>query len=324
MSRKRPRTESTDENGENNKSLQATTSLITDQDSDLPLQFEPSIFAFKPSNDFVRFVSDFLYEHVNKDNIEIEAKLGVLLSKDTKTRIDMPVTCETIIHRSEEHRCQFESNMTPQQHCHFNNILNARVNHTMNPSYQGAPVKYKHTKETDRFYRTESGNKIRVTTDQSSGQILEGGVVEKIRIANLNIYSPNTHLDYRITVNIEKPRLNLSWVGLLFCVKGPMPKSQPDFERNKDRMTYLHQIFKFDLTQVKIPERPSQNGVRAPSQEVTHELEVEFVDPTILLRERQKIEKGLPNRFMEVVEVFLDNIRILAKKDMDCPQEIKK
>ncbi|CAG8526450.1 8492_t:CDS:2, partial [Ambispora leptoticha] len=142
-----------------------------------------------------------------------------------------------------------------------------------------------------------------VTSDQSSGQILEGGVVEKIRVANLNIFSPNTRLDYRITVNIEKP-MN-------------MPKGQPDFERNKDRMTYLHQQFKFDLTQVKIPEKPSQNGVRAPSQEVTHELEVEFRDPKILLRERQKIEQGMPNQFMEIVEVFLDNIRTLAQKDME-------
>ncbi|CAG8731314.1 12149_t:CDS:2, partial [Ambispora leptoticha] len=150
MSRKRTRTENTEET---NKNSQATTSHTTDRDSELSLQLEPSIFGFKPGNDFVRAVSDFLYEHVIKDNIEIEGKLGVLVSKDTKTRIELPVICETIIDRSEEYRCQFESNMSPDQHRHFNNILNARVNQTMNPAYQGAPVKYKHTKETDRFYR---------------------------------------------------------------------------------------------------------------------------------------------------------------------------
>jgi len=112
---------------------------------------------------------------------------------------------------------------------------------------QGARISYQHTRETDRFYNV-NGAKIRVTTDQKTGDVLDGRIVEKKRIADLNIYSPNTLLDYRITINVEKPN--------------ELPSSLPTFERNKDRMSYTHEIFKFDLTQVKVPQTPSQNGVR--------------------------------------------------------------
>ncbi|KAG9287359.1 hypothetical protein G9A89_023731 [Geosiphon pyriformis] len=299
MSRKRLRTDnSPDLTAESNKPLKAKN---PDLALDFPTRFEPSIFNVQPTNDFIRVVSDFLYEHVDKEDVEIEAKLGILVQKNTKQRIQLPISCETIIDPKDDRWLKFESNMSSEEHCNFNKILNARVEATKIPHYVGAPVNYKHTLETDRFYPGPDGSsRIRVTTLQKTGEVLEGGIMEKIRIADLNIYSPNTRFDFRISVNMERPK--------------EKPQTQPIFERNKDRISYSHQIFKFDLTQVKIPEKPSMNGFRNPSQEVTHELEVEFVNPKILLQERRKIEKGESNRFIEVVELFVDNIRMLAKQ----------
>jgi polynucleotide 5'-triphosphatase len=47
---------------------------------------------------------------------------------------------------------------------------------------------------------------------------------------------------------------------------------------------------------------------------LTHELEVEFINPRILLEERLKIERNQENKYMEIVEHFLNNIRMLAKQ----------
>jgi hypothetical protein len=87
-----------------------------------------------------------------------------------------------------------------------------------------------------------------------------------------------------------------------------MPEGQHSFERNKDRLSYTHQIVKIDLTQVKV----SEKGARG-SQDLTHELEVEFIDPKILHKEKLKIENRQDNRYLEIVEHFLNNVRMLAK-----------
>jgi len=42
-------------------------------------------------------------------------------------------------------------------------------------------------------------------------------------------------------------------------------------------------------------------------------LEVEFIDPTILLHEKEKIKRKEANMFIDIVEKFIDNIRILTK-----------
>lgn len=99
-------------------------------------------------------------------------------------------------------------------------------------------MKYKHTKETDRFFEIPATrSKVRVTVDQGTGKIVPNGIIEKIRVADLNIHSPNQPLDYRISINIEKPR--------------EKPNSPSVFERNKDRISYQHGGIAFDLTQVK-------------------------------------------------------------------------
>jgi polynucleotide 5'-triphosphatase len=257
----------------------------------VPTNLEPSIFGIQPTNDFVRVVSDFLYMQVGKENVEIEAKLGVLLDKKTRERIRLPVYCETVINPHDDRWLLFESNMTLEQHKSFNELLNNRFIETKSPSHRGQCIEYKHTYEIDNFYETKHG-RIRVTRDRKTGKIIEGGIVQKVRVADLNIYSPNTKLDYRISVNMEIPK--------------EMPEGQHSFERNKDRLSYTHQIVKIDLTQVKVSDRGSQD--------LTHELEVEFINPKILLEEKSKIENRQENHYIEIVEHFLNNIRMLAKK----------
>jgi len=287
---KRRRVEEDEEKLSNEETLNGLVQHQSSRIPSLPKELEPSIFGMQPTNDFVRVVSDFLYVQVGKENVEIEAKLGVLLDKKTRERIRLPVYCETVISPHEDKWMIFESNMTLEQHKSFNELLNNRFIETKSSSHKGQPVEYKHTYEIDKFYDTKDG-RIRVTRDRKTGEIVEGGIVQKVRVADLNIYSPNTKLDYRISVNMEIPK--------------EMPKGQHNFERNKDRLSYTHQIVKIDLTQVKV----SDGG----SQDLTHELEVEFINPRILLEEKLNIERRQENRYIEIVEHFLNNIRMLAK-----------
>ncbi|CAG8544207.1 7444_t:CDS:2, partial [Dentiscutata erythropus] len=262
----------------------------------LPKILEPSIFGFQPTSDITKVVGDFLYNHIGKENVEIEAKLGILVNKNMQTRVNLPVISETVISPYDDGWFTFQSNMTTAQHRNFNNLLNERVIQTK-PPYKGGSVEYKHLYETDRFYSGTGAGKVRVTIDQKTNKIIEGGIVKKTNVAHLNIYSPNTHLDYRISVNIEKPM--------------DMPNGQLVHERNKDRLSYIHQLFKIDLTQKqKLPD-----GTQPPP-DLTHELEVEFLNPRVLHEEKLKIEKQQSSRYLDIIEVFLNNIRVLAKRSL--------
>ena len=60
-----------------------------------------------------------------------------------------------------------------------------------------------HRKLVDSFYQSDGNDKIRVTRDEDTGTVLE--TMKKIRLGDLNIYSPKNMADWRISVNLEVP-----------------------------------------------------------------------------------------------------------------------
>ncbi|KAG0234406.1 mRNA-capping enzyme subunit beta, partial [Actinomortierella wolfii] len=197
-----------------------------------------------------------------------------------------------------------------EQHACFNKLLNRRFEEIrQNPTTQ-----YKHTRETDRFFKDGAQGKVRVTIDQKTNQVIPNGIVKKERVADLEIYSPRNPFDFRISVNIEAP--------------ARMPSGTPQFERSKDRISYRHNHFKIDLTQVKRMDtqprpgmyqmqRPMMGGPNSAGLDVTHELEIEFVNPEELIREREACLRSggqQRERFMDMVGWFVDNIRGLAAR----------
>ncbi|QRV77567.1 mRNA capping enzyme, beta chain [Ceratobasidium sp. AG-Ba] len=183
---------------------------------------------------------------------------------------------------------RFESNMPQQAHRHYNGLLNRLVAQAV----PGQPrVKYSHTKLVDEFYGEGHGEKTRVTRDEKTGQVTAS--VRKKRIANLDVHSPKQNVDWRISINLEEP--------------APSPNGQPAHTRRKDRISYTHQAFKIDLTQVT-----SSHG--GPNQ-LLHELEVEFVNAAELLRYRPlrgQLGPGV-NPFDDLVRVFVNNVRIMVR-----------
>lgn len=93
----------------------------------------------------------------------------------------------------------------------------------------------------------------------------------------------------------------------------PMQNAAPVNVRRKDRLSYTHQSFKVDLTQVTSPNAGAAQ---------THELEIEFADSNEFMaaakaRAPKTSGAGWTGKesevFDELMRVFVNNIRILVR-----------
>ncbi|CZT44430.1 related to mRNA-capping enzyme subunit beta [Rhynchosporium secalis] len=290
--------------------------------------WEESITGTKPVQQITKIVADFLFLNVVSRGdlgelasrgveIEIEAKMGHIIDKDTHERYQLPVKTECVL--LDNARVGFKSSMTEAQHRFLNDFLNTQVRnaHAQNPdaiAKNRVEIKYKHSREVDSFYTLPSsqhdiippalreqlnprhGVKVRVTHDSKSGEPL--AKIIKARIIDLDIYSPLTPLDCRISINFEmRFDGDVSELG-----------EKSGVDRNKDRLSYTQSMYQIDLTQVS--QQTTVNGVVQNTKE--HELEIELL--TAAVRDQgSKAASGQQNEYISLVEGFLDNMRVLAR-----------
>lgn len=140
--------------------------------------------------------------------------------------------------------------------------MNEFLNEKAKQSYIGDRVnmQYKHRRERDTFYElprhskknlpaimTAFGNqnhamKVRVTHDAKTNEEL--AKIIKRRVADLDIYLPRQRVDCRISINLE-----MRYDGdINELVETATAQRSPD--RSKDRLSYTHSHYQFDLTQV--------------------------------------------------------------------------
>lgn len=96
------------------------------------------------------------------------------------------------------------------QHKHFNTLLNGLKAASDQPSHPASPLTYSHKYLVDSFYPSDNPHnkdKIRVTRDEKTGTVTE--CMRKMRLGDLNVYSPKRAADWRISVNLEIPGLSL-------------------------------------------------------------------------------------------------------------------
>lgn len=180
------------------------------------------------------------------------------------------------------------------------------------------PIRYHHTYETDRFYElsqqgllglplaitdyVEARNKrkttVRITSDQKTGKEL--AKIVKARLADINVYSPRTLFDYRISVNVE-----MNFDGNMGDLVEPGQQRGRKPDRNKDRMSYNHLAYQIDLTQVT----PTEGANKAEKE---HELEIELSSEEVR-RQGLLAMKGQDHEYDKLVKGFLDNVRVLAR-----------
>ncbi|KAJ6256882.1 hypothetical protein Dda_8752 [Drechslerella dactyloides] len=312
--------------------------------------WEPCITNIQPYEEITKHICDFLFVHVvdnhefatdnpDRPQLEIEAKIGILLDRNTGNRLYLPVKTETVLDSDDPNlKVIFKSSMTELQHKRMNEFLNRTFAESQRQAQQGPPppapsdypaigasripLTYKHLRERDSFYEIpdevkdliplsvrrvpnyHQRLKLRVTTDQKTGRTLNK--IIKGRIADLNIYSPRTAFDWRISVNMEMP-----WKGE---VERLVPQSGG--ERNKDRLSYHHLCFSVDLTQVTAAPGGGDargGGVQPMAPKKEHELEIE-IDAKRVRDQGKLIIERKPNGFQDLVrgnvEAALKNVNI--------------
>ncbi|KAF9888799.1 mRNA-capping enzyme subunit beta [Aspergillus nanangensis] len=295
--------------------------------------WEPSITGFIPHEELTKTVCDFLFQNVVLRNdvvaapagtaaaghgaiIEVEAKLGRIIDMDRGERLQLPISSESILNKENSRfRTAFESSMSLAQHRAMNNFLNETVKASMPHVNAGRiPLSYAHKKERDMFYEVSPSDlppiirqnlhprhkpKVRVTVDQRTGEIL--AKIVKCRVADLDVYSPRTHVDWRLSINLE-----ISYEGDVSHLPMVDATSGRGGERNKDRMSYRHLAYQVDLTQVAKSEPPTKG-------DFDHELEIE-VSAAEIRRQGQLAMGGDPeNQYEDLVKGFVDNVRVLAR-----------
>ncbi|KAF3082711.1 mRNA-capping enzyme subunit beta [Orbilia oligospora] len=308
--------------------------------------WEPSITNIQPYEELTKHICDFLFIHVvdnqefqlddpDRPQLEIEAKIGILVDRNTGQRLYLPVKTETVLDSDDPNlKVAFKSSMTELQHKRMNEFLNRTFADSQRQAAQAQtqaqqpsggdypaittpriPLTYKHLRERDSFYELtdevkeqlpmcvrrvpahRSRVKLRVTHDQKTGRVLNK--IVKARIADLNIFSPRTAFDWRISVNMEMP-----W-------KGDVDRLVPQGggERNKDRLSYQHLCFSVDLTQVTA----AAGGGPPQGPKKEHELEIE-IDARRVREQGRLIVERKPNGFQDLVRGFVDNVRVLARE----------
>lgn len=192
---------------------------------------------------------------------------------------------------------------------------------------------YVHTKECDSFYELSQSAelslppsirsqiiprhnkaKVRISTDQKTDRVL--AKIVKVRVADLDVHSPKTHFDWRVSINLEM-KFDGDMRDLVEVTEGG--KRAP--ERNKDRMTYRHLAYQIDLTQVTMAEvcqhgeiyaRLADHEQATTNAEKEHELEIEL--STAEVRKHGNLLKGgSANGYEDLVRGFVDNVRVLTR-----------
>ena len=210
--------------------------------------------------------------------------------------------------------------MQQQQHSEANEFLNKCTQESRGANR--IPIEYQHTKEIDSFYQmsepamralsessteivrqilTTKGRRTRVRLTTSGREPRqELAKIVKVRLRDLDIHFPKSMFDCRISINME-----INYSG---DVQGEL---DPDKEngkvrsaRRKDRLTYVHQGMQIDLTQVTM----DKDGVK----EQEHELELEL-DESLLKSETDRIQRGEPNNYVDLIRTCVDNIRVVTR-----------
>ena len=243
--------------------------------------------------------------------VEIEAKWGQIHDRHGGGRLKGLHVTECVVDEAYLGETMFKSTMSLGQHRKMNGFLNTLCQASNTPGADRARITYKHTKESDSsFFLDQEGlarlspttrqlverdgrARVRITREEKSGEVIDQ--IVKLRLCNLEISSPQTEWDYRISVNLE-----IKFPGPTSHLK---PVNEP--ERAKDRVSYswLEGFYRIDLTQVT-----SGEGNK------NHELELE-VDAGRLIEAAERISRGEgTDDFEEMVAGMVNNLRVLSRE----------
>lgn len=258
--------------------------------------------------------SDVGVDDAHNGALEIEAKLGTLVDRNTDQRVHLPVQNPAVLDRNMSSRLRFESHMTEAQHKRLNEFLNQAVQESVTLPGRHR-LDYKHRYEIDSFAQLSAAGfdalprsalnyldqarqpRLRTSVNERAPAGTDPVIarIVKIRLADLDIFCPGSPFDCRISINIEVD-MHRPGIDPTAIVEGGDTKIG---ERKKDRLSYTHSVYSVDLTQVK-----SADGRKV------HELEIE-VDAKELREQAEREAAGQPSGFGDMVQGLVNNMLTL-------------
>lgn len=258
-----------------------------------PVIIEPTtIMGTSPLvDDRVRQLVQFILQHVNSPNVEIEAKLGLLTEKDQPSRVIhlVPVMCETPINAESNNLVRFTSNVGEELFRKINERLNARVEETSTQS-EGC-VNYVRTRELDVYYPQRIRQTKQRIGDRGEYKVMKTQM--KTRLGDLNVLCPGRICDIRYSASREEDYNT--------------PNCNPEMQREKDRISYKYEYVSVDITTVEMVTR--SGGI-----ERTHEVEVEIDESTNLFEEVTKYrQEDESSKLFDIATSLVQTVRILLE-----------
>lgn len=196
----------------------------------------------------------------------------------------------------------------------MNSYLNTTLTDSMKPGR--VPMKYAHPKEVDSFRKLSSmgyqalpqavqrhrklDRKLNLRTSRVIDTPEIKARIVKVKIDDLHIYNPTGEYDCRISINIEV-NLNRPDLHPTDMEEEPSGDAPAPPDRKKDRLSYKHLEYSFDLTKVE------QAGMQPK-----YELELE-VNAAALREQMKRMATGEPHAFGDVVSGFVDNATFLMR-----------
>ncbi|GME68107.1 unnamed protein product [[Candida] boidinii] len=282
----------------------------------------PSLTGTIPRNDFNRVITEWIWANIEavkqdyqdienpEQYIELELKLGNIWEKVKDKRLQLPINSETILSLEFFHQeCFFKSGIPFQQFHDIKTFLSQLMESRNTSKNKQFVVENTHmidliASEKQRNDKPISG---RVSLDIKTQRKMSS--IQKQKIADLIIYLPNSLFDLRLTMALELPyELNDNAYQTF--------KSKVTFEREKERTSFIHSptFTRIDLTKIREthnnPNQPQQVSKRRP--EPKYELELE-INTKELLNSIESLSDD-PLYFIDLVQSFLDNGRILARQ----------
>lgn len=276
----------------------------------------PSITGSIPRNDFNKLVTEWIWANIegikqdysdvpNVENcIELELKFGNVWDKVKDSRIQLPINTECVVATDYVNQeCFFKPGITVENFNDTKAYMNKLIQEALESQQQGrGNANNKFVLENSHVVdliasdsrRNDKPISGRVSLDIKTKR--KTNSITKQRISDLYLHFPNTLFDLRLTLSVELPNELNDAAFEIF-------KKRVTMEREKERISYIHQatFTRIDLTKVR------EKNSRVPK----YELELEINTPA-LLRSMNNVMDD-PLYYIDLVQAFLDNGRIITR-----------
>lgn len=248
----------------------------------------PSISGIKPFESVTRTVTSWLHAHLSTmspeqlQTVELEAKIGTIQHKKAgadRARLDLPIVTEAVVNQQYvQAQCSFSSQLPESLLEEAKRILDAA-----DPKFIKST---EHTIHRDEIYegQQDKGN-LRITRDDVTGR--QVAKIRKKAIAHIMIHCPTDPFDIRLSLATESPTDDV-----------PQGVCRT---RRKDRISYLYDGFRADLTKVSGSSMSSELEMEADS----HKLIGYFTD---------RNDPHNMDKVEELLQILLDSMRYVNRR----------